>query len=111
MLKSIQYYYNILDGNKPIRYTLKVLGLYQILHVVALDSGVKIGDNQHTLVTGNLFIQFLFLFSGAFCVVDNYIIAFLATFLFYFMKYGTSTSYNVTRTKNEIYDENKKKIV
>ena len=65
---------------------LMVTGAYGIVQVLAQDLGVKTGKNQRDLVQSEPML-FLILFAGAYTVTENLSMAFMAVFMYYFLKY------------------------
>lgn len=63
-----------------------IIAAYGIVQVLAQDLGVKTGKKQNQLVH-KLPIQFLILFSGAFIVTDNYLLALITVGIYYYLKY------------------------
>ncbi len=65
---------------------LLILGAYGIVQVLAQDLGIKTGKNQRDLVQ-SMPVQIILLYAGAYTVTENYTNAFIATALYYFLKY------------------------
>lgn len=75
-----------MNKNKNIDKVLVVLASYGIVQVLAQDLGIKTGEKQRDLVHSQP-IQFFILYSGAYFVTHDYILALVAVSLYYFLKY------------------------
>jgi len=75
-----------MNKNKNIDKVLVVLASYGIVQVLAQDLGIKTGTKQKDLVQSQP-IQFFILYSGAYIVTHDYILALVAVSLYYFLKY------------------------
>jgi hypothetical protein len=69
-----------------IEVILKVLAAYGIIHVLAKDLGIHEGEKQRKLVHF-LPVQISLLYAGAYITIDNHKLAFITTFIYYFLKY------------------------
>ena len=70
---------------------LNIIAAYGIVQVLAQDLGIKTGKKQRDFIQ-NKFVQIIVLYAGAFVVTDNYRDASIATFIYYFLKYGYSNN-------------------
>jgi hypothetical protein len=75
-----------MNKNKNIDKVLVVLASYGIVQVLAQDLGIKTGEKQRDLVQSQPF-QFFILYSGAYFVTHDYILALVTVSLYYFLKY------------------------
>lgn len=65
---------------------LKIIGGYGIVQVLAQDLGIKTGKKQRDLIqTG--YVQIVILYSAAYITTGDYILSFITTLAYYFLKY------------------------
>lgn len=72
--------------NKYINYTLRVLGCYGIIQVLAQDFGVKTGENQAKFVRQPI-IQWVIYVATAYTVTENRSEAMIGSTLYFILKY------------------------
>jgi hypothetical protein len=65
---------------------LNVCAAYGIVQVLAQDFGIKTGTMQRDIMH-SIPIQFILFYSGAWKVVDDYVLALIATLLYFILKY------------------------
>lgn len=89
--------YQLNENQKKI---VLILAAYGIVQVLAQDLGIKTGKKQRDLIQ-KLPVQIPLLFSGAYLVTDNFYLAFVATAIYYVLKY----IYSKGETSNVCFEE------
>ena len=79
---------------------LLILGAYGIVQLLAEDLGIKTGKKQIDLVQ-SMPVQIILLYAGAYTVTENYTNAFIATSIYYFLKYV----YSEGKTSNVCFED------
>ena len=79
------------DGNIKLRYILEIIGAYGIIQVLSQDLGIKTGINQRNLVQHPV-SQFIVLYAGAYLIGRKLNQAFIATLIFFVLKYNISNN-------------------
>jgi hypothetical protein len=89
-----------LINNLSMDQIMKIGAAYGILQVLAQDLGIKTGERQRDLVQ-TMPVQIFLMYSGAYAVTDNHMLASIATVLYYLLKYV----YSEGKTSNVCFED------
>lgn len=100
VLGKIEKMTKVVITNDTLKKVLTVLGAYGVVQVLAQDLGIKTGKKQRNLIQ-KMPIQITLLYSAAYLITENHILAIITTLAYYFLKY----IYSEGKTSNVCFEE------
>jgi len=74
------------SGDTILKKIFLISSAYAIIQIVAQDLGIKTGKRQRDLIQ-SIPVQFLLFVSSGYIITDDYLLAIIATLIYFYLKY------------------------